>query len=178
MIIVGFPAIGKSSVCAEQTKIDRSCIDLESSNFTKRLGWETDYVKTAIDLHTQGFNVFISSHKEVREVLHQLAEPGSVLLVFPCLEFKETWLGRLRQRYERNPSTKNYKALQYMLNNYELAVQDMWEDRFPHKLVLTANHNIDNLRASINRYVGGCIPGPEYLPIPGLQDIVVPERIN
>ena len=177
MIIVGFPAIGKSSVCAEQAKIDHSCIDLESSNFAKRTGWVEDYIRVATDLHTQGFNVFVSSHKEVRDELLRVTNPGSVLLVFPCPELKDEWLRRLQERYQRNPSTKNYKALEYMMNNYDSAVQEMWESRFPHKLVLTAHHNLYNLRASINGYVNHCVPGPTFNSNP-FQEIVVPERIN
>ena len=178
MIIVGFPGIGKSSVCSEQFNIDKSCIDLESSNFSKQPGWEIDYVNVAMDLSRQGYIVFVSSHKEVRMALKSFAEPSSVLLVFPALELEDMWLERLRNRYQSTHSTKNYKALEYMLNNYKSAVNDMWQDQLPHKLVLTEEHNLNDLRESINRYVGGCIQGPTHLSIPGLQDIAVPERIN
>lgn len=71
MIIIGFPGIGKSSVThAYDGDINTTgYIDLESSNFVKDENWVKEYCDLAIDLELQGYNVFVSSHKKVREYL-------------------------------------------------------------------------------------------------------------
>ena len=69
MIIIGYQGIGKSSVSGA----DSGCIDLESSNFwnegVRADDWYIYYCNIALDLSKQGFTVFTSSHKEVREYL-------------------------------------------------------------------------------------------------------------
>ena len=67
MIIIGFPGIGKSSVTRayDGDTNTTSYIDLESSNFVKDDNWVEEYCNLAIDLDLQGYNVFVSSHKEV-----------------------------------------------------------------------------------------------------------------
>lgn len=111
MIIVGYQGIGKSSIsCAENR-----CIDLESSNFwhkgKRSDDWYIYYCNIAVDLSKQGFTVFTSSHKEVRNYLLKHTDETMIVCVFPETYLKDAWIQRLQDRYENDPSEKNYKAL-------------------------------------------------------------------
>ena len=70
MIYVGYQGIGKSSISGKN-----NCIDLESGNFWvdgKRIDdWYKIYVNIAEHLSNQGYKVFMSSHKVVREELNK-----------------------------------------------------------------------------------------------------------
>jgi MoxR-like ATPase len=70
MIIIGYPGIGKTTLCKHWHKY----VDLDSSAFryndgTRDKRWAEIYCKVAIDLHNQGYVVFLSSHYEVRDIL-------------------------------------------------------------------------------------------------------------
>lgn len=76
-IIIGYQGIGKSSTVNKYdfmgNKIN-SFIDLESSSFrlpdgSRHDDWYKYYINIALDLASQGHNVFISSHNTVREEL-------------------------------------------------------------------------------------------------------------
>ena len=67
MIFVGYQGIGKSSISGNGN------IDLESGNFwvnlTRYCDWYKVYCNIAKSLSEQGYNVFLSSHKVVRDEL-------------------------------------------------------------------------------------------------------------
>lgn len=63
MIYSGYPGIGKSTIAGKY-----NCIDLESSNFGKESGWEKIYCQVAKDLSDQGYNVFVSTRKQLDEM--------------------------------------------------------------------------------------------------------------
>ena len=66
MIIVGYPGIGKSTLCQYRD----NCIDLESSCFDKlNKNWYKDYCNVAVDLHKQGNIALVSNHESVYEEL-------------------------------------------------------------------------------------------------------------
>ena len=66
MIIVGYPGIGKSTLCQHR----ENCIDLESSCFDKsNKKWYKDYCNVAVDLHKQGNIALVSNHESVYEEL-------------------------------------------------------------------------------------------------------------
>lgn len=91
MIIIGFPGIGKSSVTrAYDGDINTTgYIDLESSNFVKDENWVKEYCDLAIDLELQGYNVFVSSHKKVREYLAEKQDIfPDIMEVFPSKEMR------------------------------------------------------------------------------------------
>ena len=104
MIYVGYPCIGKSSIAGED-----NFIDLESSNFKQYNNWVEVYVNTAIQLSNQGYNVFLSTHKDVRNELKKKDEP--YIAVFPDLSLEKEWLNKLSFRYLKTPSEKNAAAL-------------------------------------------------------------------
>ena len=125
MIIIGYQGIGKSSVSG----IENGCIDLESSNFWndgKRSGdWYIYYCNIAVDLSKQGFTVFTSSHKEVRDYLLKFTDETMIVCVFPETYLETEWIARLQDRYNNDPSEKNYKALMNAKDRFVDNVNEM-----------------------------------------------------
>lgn len=135
-IYVGFQGIGKSSIAGGNN------IDLESSNFFyggyRFDAWEEVYVNIAKHLAEQGFNVFLSAHKQVRGAL---AKRGiNYVVICPSLQIKEQWLARLAERMQQNPCDKNYKALSYAEQHYDEAVADLLQER---NVIIIDNINYD-----------------------------------
>lgn len=134
MIVIGFPGVGKSTLA----KTNKDYIDLESSNFVipgtnlKITNWEQAYVNIAEDLSRQGYTVFVSSHKMVRNQLLDSSE--EVLAIVPSLELRDEWIQRLRERAENSKGTKEYeknrRALDHIAagDNFEKYVEDIFKD--------------------------------------------------
>jgi hypothetical protein len=122
MLIIGYPGVGKSSCC----NMDSKFIDLESSNFIHQPGdteWAKSYVNVALDLHSQGFIVFISSHYVVRDLLIDYCKKNSVpreflLIIFPSLSLEDVWKKRIRERLERTTLEKDKRAYDRVLGHY------------------------------------------------------------
>ena len=115
-IICGYPGIGKSTVCENRVWF----IDLESSNFykddgTKADDWWIGYTNIAVDLAKQGYLVFTSCHEVVRNRLAEIA-PDITVVIMPDESIEKEWRNRLEDRYLRDRSSKNYRALNHALN--------------------------------------------------------------
>lgn len=125
MIIIGYQGIGKSSVSG----IENGCIDLESSNFwndgKRHDDWYIYYCNIAVDLSKQGFTVFVSSHKEVRDYLLKFTDETMIVCVFPETYLKDEWIQRLQTRFDNDPSEKNFKALMSAEDRFENNVIEM-----------------------------------------------------
>ena len=124
MIIVGYQGIGKSSISNSDTR----CIDLESSNFfvgDKRPDdWYKYYVNIAKHLSAQGYTVFVSSHKVVRDEL-KATNAEDVTVSFPTIDIKEQWIERLRDRYKRTVLDKDLLALLNAEQNYASSIAEL-----------------------------------------------------
>ena len=157
MIIIGFPGIGKSSVTRAYDGDTNTTgyIDLESSNFVKDDNWVKEYCDLAIDLDLQGYNVFVSSHKAVREYLAEKQDVfPDIMEVFPSKEMCTEWLNRLELRYMKCKTTKNERALNYMRNNFDTAVDEMEHDAIIHKVRIT-KENMNDLKKTMADYWDG-----------------------
>lgn len=146
MIIIGYQGIGKSTLAKDSWKY----IDLESGNFwingERDEQWYKPYCNIANHLSAQGYTVFTSSHKEVREELKNSSEV--VKIAFPALELKTDWLIRLTNRYNESMLEKDYKALMNASLHYEDNINDLMNEPFD-KIVI---NNIDyNLRELIEK---------------------------
>ena len=123
MIYVGYQGIGKSTVCK---KYD-NCIDLESIHFyindERSPDWYKIYVNLAIDLNNQGNDVFISSHKCVRSMLHELEVP--FIVICPALELEKQWILKLTQRFEETRCVKDYRAVCGARTQYTENIKDL-----------------------------------------------------
>lgn len=154
MIIIGFPGIGKSSVTRayEGDTNTTGYIDLESSNFVKDDNWVKEYCDLAIDLELQGYNVFVSSHKDVREYLVDKQDIfPDIMEIFPSKEIRTEWLNRLESRYMKCKTDKNERALSYMRNNFDDAVDEMEHDAIVHKVLIT-KENMNDLKKAMADY--------------------------
>lgn len=137
MIYVGYQGIGKSSISGKN-----NCIDLESGNFwvdDKRVDeWYKIYVNIAEHLSNQGYKVFMSSHKVIRE---ELTNRGiEFIAICPSLKLKEQWINRLQERFDMTKSTKDFKALKNAEEMYEENIKDLASER---NTIIIADINYD-----------------------------------
>lgn len=127
MIIIGYPGIGKSSISNSDTR----CINLESSNFfvnDKRPDdWYRYYIQIAQHLSAQGYTVFVSSHKVVRDEL-KATNAKDVAVCFPNANLKEQWLERLCDRYKRTRLDKDLRAAMNVEQNYLSNIVELYDE--------------------------------------------------
>lgn len=121
MIYVGYPCVGKSSISGKN-----GYIDLESSNFfypnssgelQRDASWADIYTNIAVDLHRQGYNVFLSSHGDVIKMLNDYNI--EFVAIFPDKSIKEEWKERAIDRFHNNQTKKNRKALERIRDHYD-----------------------------------------------------------
>ena len=125
LIISGFQGIGKSTYAGTHI----NAIDLESSNFDKsNPKWYIDYCKTALDLMEQGYIVFVSSHKIVRDYL--LRQTPKYVMVCPTKAMKDVWITDLKDRYLMDRSSKNYRAWKSAEFDFDNNVDEIEKDRY------------------------------------------------
>lgn len=126
MIYIGYQGIGKSSISGSNNNID-----LESGNFwvngDRIEDWYKIYCNIAEHLSNQGYNVFMSSHKIVREELNKKNIKFSVIC--PILDLKEQWIDRLQCRYDKTKLEKDYKALMNAKTMYEENINDLLSEK-------------------------------------------------
>ncbi len=126
MIYVGYQGIGKSTI----SKIYSKCIDLESGNTfvngKRPENWEALYVNFALSLNNQGYDIFISSHKVVREELNK--RNIEFIAIVPDLSLKEDWIHKLHSRYLESNAEKDYKAYMNAKECYEENIKDILKD--------------------------------------------------
>lgn len=103
MIICGFPGVGKS-VMAQQG----NWVDLESTPFKKN--WLL-YAEVAKHMSDNGYNVMISTHKEVLDALEQIEARYTV--VIPPITDKDTYLMRYDMR------GNSYEFIRLLDENWE-----------------------------------------------------------
>lgn len=113
MIICGYQGCGKSTYCRAHVG---TTIDLDSSMFIKREGWEADYVNVAKTFSDFGKKVFISAHKVV--ILHLIENNIPFELLIPAQNPK-AWRNRLEFRYNINPTQANLNAILDFDKNFE-----------------------------------------------------------
>lgn len=143
MIIIGYQGIGKSTLAKDSWKY----IDLESGNFwvngERDEQWYKPYCNIANHLSAQGYTVFTSSHKEVREELKNSSEV--VKIAFPALELKTDWLIRLTNRYNESMLEKDYKALINASLYYEDNINDLINEPFDKIVINNIDYNLRKL---------------------------------
>ena len=143
MIIIGYQGIGKSTLAKDSLKY----IDLESGNFwingERDEQWYKPYCNIANHLSAQGYTVFTSSHKEVRDELKNSSEV--VKIAFPALELKTDWLIRLTNRYNESMLEKDYKALINASLYYEDNIEDLMNEPFDKIIINNIDYNLEEL---------------------------------
>lgn len=112
-IYCGYQGCGKTTFCKNHPD---TTIDLDSSAFIKREGWEEIYIKIAVAFSNLGKSVFISAHKQVIEYLTTNEIPFELLI--PAQNPK-AWRNRLEFRYNIDPTQGNLNALLDFDKNFE-----------------------------------------------------------
>lgn len=144
MIYVGYQGIGKSSISGKN-----NCIDLESGNFWingKRVkGWHKVYCNIAEHLSNQGYKVFMSSHRDVREELNRRKVDFKVIC--PSLNLKEQWINRLQERYDKTQLEKDYKALMNAKLKYDENIIELLKENYVIQ-IQNINYNLNDLLGS------------------------------
>ncbi len=143
MIYVGYQGIGKSTI----SKISSKCIDLESGNTfvngKRPDNWEALYVNFALSLSNQGYDVFISSHKVVREELNK--RNIEFIAIVPDLSLKEDWIQKLYTRYLESNAEKDYKAYMNAEECYEENIKDILKDSKKSMVINTMDYTLTDL---------------------------------
>lgn len=128
MIIIGYPGIGKSTLAIKEDDV----IDLESSNFNDEYGdkiinWYKYYCNVAVDLHKQGNTVFVSNHEDVYKYLYENYNilKQDIAFIFPCLQLRDGWINKLRDRYIKDKSKKNENAWLRASNCYREDIEKL-----------------------------------------------------
>ena len=123
LIIIGYQGIGKSSYA--QTSTRKEAIDLESSLFYceghRPEEWEKIYCNVAMSLASNGYTIFISSHRNViNELIHSHSNDDnfSIVIVTPSHNLKDDWIAKLHYRYVNDNTDKNYRAYIDAQNNF------------------------------------------------------------
>ena len=124
MIISTFQGMGKSTLAKNRKDI----IDLESSNFDKsNANWYLDYCRVAMDLDRQGYTVFISAHKPVRDYLRQ-REFVDYYLIMYAPELKEYAINKVAARYEQSQTLKDDAAFNKAQESFDAIVKEISKD--------------------------------------------------
>lgn len=150
-IISAFPGIGKTTL----VQTNKNYVDLESSDYKwididKTLSIEErkgtaktinpyfpeNYIKKIIELTDTGFNVLISSHKEVREALQ--AQGIEYTIILPSLDMKEEMISRYLSRGNQESFVNLLKT------NYEKFVGDLSIDP-NEKIILKSGQYLSDL---------------------------------
>lgn len=143
MIIVGYQGIGKSTLAKKSKKY----IDLESSIFfhegARPDDWYIYYCKVAENLSSQGYIVFVSSHKQVRDYLLDSGE--HIIIICPSLSLKDEWIMKLEQRYNNTLLIKDFKAWQNANETFEQNIKDIYDCGLPVHTINDMNYNLKKI---------------------------------
>lgn len=147
-IIVGYQGIGKSTLA----KNANGYIDLESGNFwigDKRADdWYIPYCNIALNLAEQGYKVFVSSHQVVRDYLASVPkyEPVDLYCCFPSYALKNSWIDKLRIRYEATGLWKDYKAWKNAFERYDENIKELHQTQgFIPVVIHDINYSLSSL---------------------------------
>lgn len=141
MIYSGYPGVGKSTIAGKY-----NCIDLESSNFGKELGWEKVYCQVAKDLSDQGYNAFVSTHAAVRKQLDEMSV--NWIAVIPSLELKDEWLEKLEKRTDE----KHIRAFKWVKEHYEEDVREIMNTKREH-ILLHRGYKLEDILKEKGEYI-------------------------
>ena len=122
MIYIGYPCVGKTTLAKEKNNF----IDLESSYFSPFSSAAPanylTYCNLAMDLNNQNFNVFVSSHRQVTDYLinsyKHIGQANELCVIYPAEDLYEDWSRKAFERYLKDKSNKNKRALDRILEHY------------------------------------------------------------
>ena len=144
MIVIGYQGIGKSTLAQK----DFRYVDLESSALrqgdVRWHNWYEPYCMIAEWLSRQGYTVFVSSHKEVRDYLNEFCEEPFCAVV-PSESLKDEWIDKLKKRFKQFPTDKNYRAYMNAVDRYTENVREIKEDVEDVREITSMSYELDRL---------------------------------
>ena len=145
-IISGYQGIGKSSLANKAN----GYIDLESGNFfingVREPNWYIPYCQIAIHLAQQGYQVFVSSHKVIRDYLADFADDIPLYLCFPSYSLKDSWIKKLEERYNHSRLEKDYRAWKNAEDRYDENIKELHETKgFIPIVIHDMNYSLEEL---------------------------------
>lgn len=150
MIICGYPGIGKTTLC----KNCKDFIDLESSIYynedgkTRPDGWQQMYVNTALWLSRDGYDIFMSCHEGVRELLADACEKDPNLIVFviaPHPAFKQQWIRKLMNRAMTEGTEIAIRAYEWVPKTFNDDIESIIAGRLPYILINDLNYDLTDI---------------------------------
>ena len=159
MIVMGYPAIGKTSLAEKGFEY----IDLEATDFfvmreskngydSFRPGdWYKIYVNQVLTLHRQGYTVLISSHKDIRNRINYFRSIGQfnnedqIFVCYPILSLKDQWIEKVKKRLEEDRSFKNIRAYDRVSKYYDQDILDLSSAPFGQIKITTMNYDFESL---------------------------------
>ena len=142
MIVVGYQGIGKSTLAKKNYRyIDFESSALRHEDGSKANDWYESYCMMAEWLSKQGYIVFVSSHKEVRDYLNRHCKEPFCAIV-PSLSLKDWWLKKLHNRYNNTKSMKDALAYYRAIHWFTEDVTAIKDDIQITKEITTTNYDL------------------------------------
>lgn len=147
MIICGFAGVGKSYIAKRYP----SWVDLESTPFKKN--WDL-YTDVAMHMDKNGYNVMLSCHKDVREMLKQ--KNAEFIVVLPNIKDKNEYIRRYKERGNTNDFIKLFE------DSFEKFHSEITEDKDLNILLMERG-------SYLGYYVNFILSNKQYLINPNLN---------
>ena len=146
MIVIGYQGIGKSTLCKVY---GHGCtyIDLESGllkdpmNGNKRWdNWANIYCNIALSLSDQGYMVFVSSHKDVQDILAESKD--EVIAIYPSKKIKDEWIKKLLERYKKTCLKKDEVAWLDAKSNFDAEIDILENSPFIKSTIFSMSYDL------------------------------------
>ena len=150
VIIVGYPGVGKTTLSNSNIHF----IDLESSKFyvkgERDDRWYIPYCEIAMDLASQGYCVFVSSHIEVQKYLLQYCTSSYIHLCacVPSLDLEDEWLFKLSSRYDETQLSKDYNSFRHVTLMYKEDIAEIHRNFSVVAEITSSSYNLQQLLQS------------------------------
>lgn len=139
IIILAFPACGKTYLKERFKGTEVKVIDSDSSEFSKE-DFPNNYIHHIESQIGRYDIILISTHKDVRDAIYNneyIMSSAAVYICYPSLKIKNDWIERLRKR------GNNEKFCKLIEDNYENWITEIQTENRFYPLVL--GHRLDFL---------------------------------
>ena len=174
MIILGYPGIGKTTLAK---RYPDTFFDLESNEYDKTdPNWAKRYIHNATLISDAGRIVFVSTHKEVQEILDNDLTIPNVYYIIPSVKLKNCWFKKAVDRLYTTYSEKDLKALNRIKDYFEEDINNILnkenntrgiyiiqDDNYDLKNIIDYrmtplyNHDYDSMSDSKNYFISGVV---------------------